>query len=79
VAQRIRGQSLNRLMADAHRRRLDVVCVWKCDRFCAIGFASAQGAGTFKAFGIEFCSFSEQMDTSTLTGKMREPVSTCEN
>jgi len=25
---------------------------------------------TFKSLGIEFCSFSEQMDTSTPTGKM---------
>ena len=24
---------LNRLMADAHKRRFDVVCVWKFDRF----------------------------------------------
>ena len=24
---------LNRLMADAHKRRFDVVCVWRFDRF----------------------------------------------
>src|SRR5882724_11391791 len=32
--------------------------------------AGLAGMETFKSFGIEFCSFSQQMDTSTPTGKM---------
>ncbi len=61
---------LNRLMADAHKRRLDVVCVWKFDRFARSVSHLLRALETFKALGIEFCSFSEQLDTSTPAGKM---------
>src|SRR6202163_200403 len=61
---------LNRLMADAHKRRFEVVCVWKFDRFARSVSHLLRALETFKALGIEFCSFSEQMDTSTPTGKM---------
>src|SRR5215471_2060567 len=61
---------LNKLMADAHKRRFDVVCVWKFDRFARSVSHLLRALETFKALGIEFCSFSEQMDTSTPTGKM---------
>jgi DNA invertase Pin-like site-specific DNA recombinase len=61
---------LNRLMSDAHKRRFDVVCVWKFDRFARSVSHLLRALETFKALGIEFCSYSEQMDTSTPTGKM---------
>jgi DNA invertase Pin-like site-specific DNA recombinase len=61
---------LNRLMVDAHKRRFDVVAVWKFDRFARSVSHLLRALETFKALGIEFCSFSEQMDTSTPTGKM---------
>jgi DNA invertase Pin-like site-specific DNA recombinase len=61
---------LNRLMADAHRRRFDVVCVWRFDRFARSVSHLLRALETFKALGIDFVSFSEQMDTSTPTGKM---------
>ena len=61
---------LNRLMADAHKRRFDVVCVWKFDRFARSTSHLLRALETFKALGIEFCSFSEQLDTSTPAGKM---------
>jgi DNA invertase Pin-like site-specific DNA recombinase len=61
---------LNTLMADAHKRRLDVVCVWRFDRFARSVSHLLRALETFKALGIEFCSFSEQMDTSTPTGRM---------
>ncbi len=32
---------LDRLLADAHRRRLDAVVVWRFDRFCPISLSSA--------------------------------------
>jgi len=60
---------LNRLMADAHKRRFDAVCCWKFDRF-ARSVSHLLHALEFKALGIEFISFSEQLDTSTPTGKM---------
>jgi DNA invertase Pin-like site-specific DNA recombinase len=61
---------LNRLMADAHRRRFDVVCVWRFDRFARSVSHLLRALETFKALGIDFVSFSEQMDTSTPAGKM---------
>lgn len=61
---------LNRLMSDAHRRRFDLVSVWRFDRFARSVSHLLRALETFKALGIEFVSFSEQMDTSTPTGKM---------
>ena len=61
---------LDRLMADAHKRRFDVVCVWRFDRFARSVSHLLRALETFKALGIDFVSYSEQMDTSTPAGKM---------
>ena len=61
---------LNRLMADAHRRRFDAVVVWRFDRFARSVSHLLRALETFKALGIEFVSLSEQVDTTTPTGKM---------
>ena len=61
---------LNRLIADAHKRRFDVVCVWRFDRFARSVSHLLRALEMFKALGIDFVSFSEQMDTSTPAGKM---------
>jgi len=61
---------LNRLMADASRRRFDVVAVWKFDRFARSVSHLLRALETFRALGIEFVSLSESIDTSTPTGKM---------
>ena len=61
---------LDRLMADAHRRRFDAVVVWKFDRFARSVSHLLRALETFKALGIEFVSLSERVDTSTPTGKM---------
>jgi DNA invertase Pin-like site-specific DNA recombinase len=61
---------LNRLMADAHKRRFDVVCVWRFDRFARSVSHLLRALETFEALGIDFVSYSEQMDTSTPAGKM---------
>jgi DNA invertase Pin-like site-specific DNA recombinase len=61
---------LNRLMAEAHKRRFDVVCVWRFDRFARSVSHLLRALETFKALGIDFVSYSEQMDTSTPAGKM---------
>jgi DNA invertase Pin-like site-specific DNA recombinase len=61
---------LNRLMEDAHKRKFDAVVVWKFDRFARSVSHLLRALETFKAQGIEFISYSEQMDTSTPTGKM---------
>src|SRR5215472_7441267 len=61
---------LDRLMADAHKRRFDVVIVWKFDRFARSVSHLLGALETFKALRIDFVSYSEQMDTSTPAGKM---------
>ena len=61
---------LDRLIADAHRRRFDAVVVWKFDRFARSVSHLLRALETFQALGIEFVSLSEQLDTSTPTGKM---------
>lgn len=61
---------LNRMMADAHRRRFDAVIVWKFDRFARSVSHLLKGLETFRALRIEFISLSEQVDTTTPTGKM---------
>ena len=61
---------LDRLMAEAHRRRFDAVVVWKFDRFARSVSHLLRALETFKALGIEFVSLSEQVDTSTPTGRM---------
>ena len=61
---------LDRLMADAHRRRFDTVVVWKFDRFARSVSDLLRALETFKALGIDFVSLSEQVATSTPTGKM---------
>jgi DNA invertase Pin-like site-specific DNA recombinase len=61
---------LDRLMFDAHRRNFDTIVVWKFDRFARSVSHLLRALETFRAQGIEFVSFSEQLDTSTPAGKM---------
>ncbi len=61
---------LDLLMADAHRRRFYAVVVWKFDRFARSVSHLLRALETFKALGVEFVSLSEQVDTSTPTGRM---------
>src|SRR6266404_8578975 len=61
---------LNRMMQDAHERRFDVVVVWRFDRFARSVSHLLRALDTFNTQGIQFVSLSEQVDTSTPTGKM---------
>ena len=61
---------LNRLIADAHKRRFDAVAVWRFDRFARSVSHLLRALEDFRSLGIEFISLSEQVDTSTPTGKM---------
>jgi DNA invertase Pin-like site-specific DNA recombinase len=60
---------LDRLTSDANRRRLDAIVVWKFDRFARSVGHLLRALETFLAQGIEFVSFSEQLDTSTPAGR----------
>ena len=61
---------LDKLMADAGRRRFDAVVVWKFDRFARSVTHLLRALDTFRALGVEFVSLSESLDTSTPAGRM---------
>lgn len=61
---------LDRLMSDAHRRKFDVVAVWKFDRFARSVSHLLRALDTFRVLGIEFVSLSESLDTATPAGRM---------
>lgn len=62
--------ALNRLMADAHARRFDVIICWRFDRFSRSVSHLCRALETFNALDIQFVSLCEQVDTSTPTGKL---------
>jgi len=61
---------LDRLMAEAHSRRFDVVIVWKFDRFARSVSHLRRALETFQALGIRFVSLTESVDTTTPVGKI---------
>jgi len=65
-----RRPQLDRLIADAHKRKFEVIVVWKFDRFARSVSHLLRALENFRALGIEFVSLSEQIDTSTPTGKL---------
>jgi len=65
-----RRPELDRLMADAHKRRFEMVAVWKFDRFARSVSHLLRALDTFRVLGIEFVSLSESLDTATPAGRM---------
>jgi len=61
---------LNRLMADAKRRRFDVVLVWKLDRFARSLRHLVNALAEFESLGIAFVSLSDNLDLSTASGRL---------
>ena len=57
-------------MADAHKRRFDVIAVWKFDRFASSVSHLLRALDTFRVLGIEFVSLSESLDTATPAGRI---------
>ena len=62
--------ALDRLMADARRRKFDVVVVAAFDRFARSTSHLLAALDEFRALGIEFVSLRESIDTSTPLGRM---------
>lgn len=61
--------ALNKMMADAQEKKFDVVVVWKFDRFARSAQHMLKALETFNSHGIAFASITENIDTSTPTGK----------
>jgi DNA invertase Pin-like site-specific DNA recombinase len=61
---------LNRLMADARRRKFDVVLVWKLDRFGRSLRHLVNSLAEFESLGIAFVSLSDNVDLGTPSGRL---------
>jgi hypothetical protein len=63
-----RRPGLDLLIADAHKRKFEVIVVWKFDRFARSVSHLLRALETFRALGVEFVSLSEQVDRVSITG-----------
>jgi DNA invertase Pin-like site-specific DNA recombinase len=64
-----RRPALDRLMADARRRRFEVVLVWRFDRFARSTRHLVNALHEFRHLGIAFCSYQENLDTTSPMGE----------
>jgi len=62
--------ALNRLLADAKRRKFDAVLVYRYDRFARSLRHLVNALAEFNALGIHFVSLHEGVDTSTPNGRL---------
>jgi len=62
--------ALNRLMADAHRRRFDIVACWKVDRFGRSLKHLVNALADLDSYGVAFLSLRDNLDLSTPTGRL---------
>ena len=59
-----------RLLEAARKREIDVVLVWRYDRFARSTRALVNALGEFKARGVAFISYQENVDTTTPQGEL---------
>jgi DNA invertase Pin-like site-specific DNA recombinase len=62
--------ALNRLMADAHRRRFDLVACWKIDRFGRSLKHLVNALADLDAYGVGFVSLKDNLDLTTPSGRL---------
>jgi DNA invertase Pin-like site-specific DNA recombinase len=58
------------LMDSARKRKLDIVLVFRFDRFARSTKQLLAALDEFKNLGIDFCSYSENVDTTSPAGKV---------
>jgi DNA invertase Pin-like site-specific DNA recombinase len=61
--------ALDRMMTDVRRGRVDVVLVWRFDRFARSTSHLLTALDEFRRRGVDFISLREQVDTSTAMGR----------
>lgn len=59
-----------RMLELAKKRKLEVVLVWRYDRFARSTQALVNALKEFKILGIDFISYQENIDTTTPTGEL---------
>ena len=62
--------ALDRLMADARSGKIDVIAVWRFDRFARSTQHLLSALEEFRVLGVSFVSIREQVDTTTPAGKV---------
>jgi len=67
---RAKRPELERLMRDAPRGAVDVVAVWKFDRFARSTQHLVTALNDFRARNVEFVSVQDGIETSTVAGRM---------
>ncbi len=65
-----RRPNLDRLLADCRRRQVDVVVVYRYDRFARSLRQLVNALEEFRSLGIDFISLHEGVDTSTPNGRL---------
>ncbi len=61
--------ALNELMNDVRKRKIDVVLVWRFDRFARSTKHLVDALYEFRSLGIDFISYQENIDTSSPLGE----------
>ncbi len=64
-----RRPALDRLLADAHRRRFDAVAVWRLDRLARSVRHLVNVAGDLESLGVDLIALDQGIDTSTSAGR----------
>jgi DNA invertase Pin-like site-specific DNA recombinase len=64
-----RRPALDELMSHARKRKVDIVLVWKFDRFARSAHHLLSALAEFKALDIDFSSVQDAVDTTTPYGK----------
>lgn len=67
---RERRPQLDRLMADAHRRKFDLIAVWKIDRFGRSLKHLVNALADLDSLGVAFVSLRDNIDLSTPSGRL---------
>ena len=62
--------ALDRMMADARSGKIDVIAVWRFDRFARSTQHLLSALEEFRVLGVSFVSIREQVDTTTPAGKV---------
>lgn len=60
----------NEMMNWAKKRQMDIVLVWRYDRFARSTHALVNALKQFQSLGIDFISFQENVDTTTPQGEL---------
>ena len=62
--------ALDQMVKDARQGKIDVVLVWRFDRFGRSTSHLLNALSEFRALSVDFVSLNEALDTSTPTGKV---------